>query len=316
MKRRSPLITDKPNELLDYLELCALTDPDGNGSVSQLKSDLGITGSEDALDDEGQDTTPISEYTEAAIDAAFTEAEYRIRACTPDHYPFALERKALSRKDKDLSSVYSFLLGLSLFGEAAVNKMDGAKLFEEICACAARVYFGSAESPADYHIFGFPRRIGPKDFCRALEDLCLRKIEEGKPDKKFPTLHTMKDAGLDVVTWRSFPDQRSSKLIAFGQCATGKHWWGKRHELQPGDWCRTWMTKTPHVIPLKMFFVPHSVSTDEWAELGYQAGIIFDRFRISHFSEKNLPKILRSSLQKWNRSAFTDKKLSFTETTD
>jgi len=75
------------------------------------------------------------------------------------------------------------------------------------------------------------------------------------------------------------------------------------------------MTKTPHVIPLKMFFVPHSISSDDWVELGYQAGIIFDRFRISHFSEKTLPKILRSSLQKWNRSAFTNKEFSLTVAT-
>ncbi|MEO5804561.1 MAG: hypothetical protein ABIR24_13625 [Verrucomicrobiota bacterium] len=137
----------------------------------------------------------------------------------------------------------------------------------------------------------------------------MHLIQEGKPDRKIPTARTKKDAGLDIVTWRSFPDGRSSKLIAFGQCATGKHWWDKRLELQPGDWCRTWMTKTPHVIPLKMFFVPHSVSGDEWSELGYQSGIIFDRFRISHYAEQNMPAALRSILKKWPRSAFTSNPL-------
>ena len=304
MKKPSPLVSDKPGELLDHLELSALTDPDGNSSASQLKSELGITGSDDAIEDDESVAPTMSDFIEAAVDAAFTEAEDRIRACAVAHYPFEIQRKAILTRDSDLSSVYAFLLGLSLFGENAVADTDAAKIFEEVCAHAARSYFGCADNSDECHIFGFPRRLGPKDFRDAVEELCLQKICEGKPDRKFPTAYTMKDAGLDIVTWRSFPDRRSSKLIAFGQCATGKHWWGKRHELQPDAWCRTWLTKSPHVIPMKMFFVPHAISSDEWAELGYQAGIIFDRFRITHHAEKNLPAGLRATLQKWSKAAF------------
>src|ERR1039458_1816418 len=122
-------------------------------------------------------------------------------------------------------------------------------------------------------------------------------------DDKFPNVTSMKDAGLDIVVWRPFPDNRSSKLIAFGQCATGDNWWGKRHELQPNDWCRTWMRKTPQVLPVKAFFVPHSVSDDQWAQLGYAAGIIFDRFRIVHLVEGGLPDVLRDRLIAWTRAA-------------
>jgi hypothetical protein len=305
MKKRSPLLTDSPIDHLDHLERCALTDADGNASGSQLRSDLIITGSGDALETEDAVAQVVSDHIEAAIDAAFTEAEYRITACTPRYYPFSLQRKVLLNRDHRLSFVYTFLLGLSLFGEGAVDQANGAKLFEEVCSCASRAYFGSRLAPAENHIFGFPRRIGAKDFVSAVEELCLCKLREGAPDKKFPTAHTMKDAGLDIVTWRSFPDQRTSKLIAFGQCATGKNWWGKRHELQPGDWCRTWMSKTPHVIPIKMFFVPHAIAADEWAELGYQAGIIFDRFRIAHFAEQNISRLLRKEIKAWNKIAFS-----------
>ena len=301
------MLTDKPNDLLDHLEHCALTDADGNASVSQLTSDLVIPGSEDALDPDEQSGSSLSDQIEAIVDATFAEAEDRIRACTPQHYPFHLQRRVLLKRDEDFSYVYTFLLGLSLFGETAVESISGAKLFEEVCGCASQVYFGSADSPADSFIFGFPRRIGAKDFCRALEELCLRKIEDGKPDRKFPTARTKKDAGLDIVTWRSFPDRRTSKMIAFGQCATGRHWWGKRHELQPNDWCRTWMTKSPQVIPIKTFFVPHSVPLDEWAELGYQSGIIFDRFRISYLAEKKLSDSLRDLIQKWSKMAFAER---------
>src|SRR5258707_1056365 len=201
MKKRSPLLTDEPNDHLDHLEHCALTDPDGNASGSQLRSDLVIVGSEDALEWEGAFAPSVSDHIEAAVDAALTEAEYRISACSARYYPFSLQRKVLLNRDPDLSSVYTFLLGLSLMGEAAVAGLNGAKLFEEVCSFASQAYFGSAQAPAENHIFGFPRRIGAKDFVTAVEELCLQKIGEGTPDKKFPTVHTMKDAGLDIVAW-------------------------------------------------------------------------------------------------------------------
>jgi hypothetical protein len=310
MKRRSPLVSDDANELLDHLEICALTDADANASASQLKTDVEITGSDDAVDAEEQEAPTLSAHLEGKIDAAFTEAELRIRACGVSNYPFDLQRKVLLPLDKGFSSVYTFLLGLSAFGEDAVPEQNGAKLFEEVCAHASQIYFGCEHQPAEAHVFGFPRRIGPKDFRKALTDLCERRICEGTPDKKMPNVRTKKDASLDIVIWRGFPDARSSKFIAFGQCATGKHWWGKRHELQPADWCRAWMTKGPHVTPTKMFFVPHAVSDELWCELGYIAGIIFDRFRITHYGAQGLPVTLRRELQRWSKAAFTAKATS------
>jgi len=304
MNKRSPLVSDDPNELLDHLEICALTDTDANASASQLKTDIEITGSDDAVAPEEQEAPNLSAYLEAKIDAAFTEAEMRIKACGIANYPFDLQRKVLLPRNKNFSFVYAFLLGLSAFGEAAVSGQNGAKLFEEVCAHASRIYFGSENQPAEAHVFGFPRRIGPKDFRKALADLCSRRICEGTPDKQVPNAFTKKDANLDVVIWRAFPDARSSKFIAFGQCATGKHWWGKRHELQPSAWCHTWLTKIPQVIPLKMFFVPHAVSDRLWCELGYTAGIVFDRFRIAHYAEQSLPTALRHEIQGWSKAAF------------
>ena len=65
------------------------------------------------------------------------------------------------------------------------------------------------------------------------------------------------------------------------------------------------MLKTPHLIPVKMFFVPHSITNEEWAELGYQAGIIFDRLRIAHLAEQNMTAELRGRLKAWSKLAFT-----------
>ena len=155
---------------------------------------------------------------------------------------------------------------------------------------------------ADAFVFGFPRRLSPKDFPGALKKLCSH-LREGKPDRKMPNASSMKDAGLDLVIRKPFPDRRASQLIAFGQCATGRNWWEKRHELQPGDWCREWMLKTPQVMPSKMFFVPHAVASRDWAHLGYQAGIIFDRFRITYCCEGEIRDGLREKLRLWSETA-------------
>ena len=212
MNRRSPLASDDANELLDHLEICALTDVDANASASQLKTDVEITGSADAVDPEEQEAPSLSAHLEGKIDSAFTEAELRIKACGVSNYPFELQGKVLRPRDKVFSSVYTFLLGLSAFGEDAVAGQNGAKLFEEVCAYASRNYFGCETRPAEAHIFGFPRRIGPRDFPTAVADLCSRRICEGIADDKVPNAYTKKDAGLDIVVWRSFPDARSSHL--------------------------------------------------------------------------------------------------------
>lgn len=300
-------MSDKPHELLDHVEFSALTDPDRNSSKSQLAGEIIVTGSVDAVEQDETEQQDKVDSLEGITDAVFTEAEDRIKACGGDaNYPFDLQRKALVSKDEALSSVYTFLLFLSRFGEKAVDGVNGAKLFEDLCSHAMAIYFGCRDALAASYVFGFPRRVAPKNFVAALDDLCRVKILEGIPDNKFPDINMMKDAGLDVVAWLPFPDRRSAKLIAFGQCATGENWWAKRYELQPSDWVRTWLTKTPQVIPVKTFFVPHAVTVSEWAHLGYQAGIIFDRFRITYLAEPSISDALRLNLQNWSRAALSN----------
>lgn len=257
-----------------------------------------VTGSEDALTDEEEEMS-VEELVEGVLDAVLTNAEDRIKACGDDAYPFLLAGKSLSSKDSAFASIYAFLLCLSYHGKDAVSGENGAKLFEGVCAYAVGNYLGCLNTPAENYVFGFPRRIGPADFVGAVDDLCHRKMCEGTPDNQVPDLHTMKDAGLDIVAWLPFPDGRSSKLILFGQCATGKRWRGKVNELLPNAWCQTWLTKDPKVTPVKAFFVPHAVSMVDWEKLGYHSGIFFDRFRIAHFAEKAIPKPFRDELENW-----------------
>jgi hypothetical protein len=295
MKRRSPLWSDSPQQILDYLEIRALWDPDATGSASELLADLTITGSDDAM----EGANDAVSYTEGVIDAVFSEAEKRIQACGENNYPFELQHNVLTCRDSRYSQVYSFLLLLSVYGEKAVAGVNAAKLFEDVCARAIAIYLGCSKNPASTYVFGFPRRIGAKHFPKAVHELCTIRLLEGEPDSAFPNVSAKKDAGLDIVAWLPFPDRKRSKIIVFAQCATGELWWGKRNELQPSSWCNKWLTKHPSVLPLKMFLVPHSISDNEWAELAYDAGVVFDRFRITHFAEQGISKDLRNEIKEW-----------------
>lgn len=295
-----PLLSDDPADLLDHLELRALRDADGNASAAELLTELAMGGSSDARDEEATET--LSEEMGAIVDAVFTQAEDRMVHCGKNGYPFGIDGNVLLKEDSDFSRVYTFLLLLSVHGKDAVPGTDGAKLFEDVSAVAAASYLGSGDLSKDAFIFGFPRRLRARDFPGALANLCTY-IGEGKPDNKMPNRKTMKDAGLDVAFSKPFPDRKPSQLIAFGQCATGENWRSKRHELQPADWCREWMLKTPQVNPAKMFFVPHSITSDDWVHLGYQAGIVFDRFRIAYCCENTITPELRKRLTEWSNAA-------------
>lgn len=295
-----PILSDHPARLLDHLEIRALQDLDGNASAATLISSLSITGSSDARPDDPEDV-PLSEELAAIVDAVFTEAEDRTRHCGEGGYPFTIDGNSIIKQDTNFSRVYTFLVLLSAYGKDAVEGENGAKLFEDVCAVAAATYLGTSLKN-DGFIFGFPRRIQPPGFPKALKKLC-RHLREGTPDKKMPKSPDMKDAGLDIVIRKPFPDRKSSQLFAFGQCATGWDWWPKRLELQPDDWCREWLSKTPQVLPAKMFFVPHAVEASDWAHLGFRAGIIFDRLRIAYCCEGSISKSLRKRLRSWADAA-------------
>lgn len=294
-----PLLTDTPLTLADYLELRAHLAAGGSCSESELRSDLGITGSGDAVSHQGNEETE-EQKTEGLIEATFAETEDRMKACGIKSYPFELKGNLLRSQDEESRAVYSFLLFLWKLGEGIIKKPNGAQLFEEVCARAAAGYFGCSET--EHYVFGFPRRVEPRGFAAAVGSLC-GKLREGKADANFPGLENMKDAGLDIVAWREFPDQRASKLIAFGQCATGNDWWGKRRDLNPVSWCGSWLSKPPLTFPLKMFFVPHAVPRNQWHQLGYDAGLIFDRFRIAYHAGPALSQSLSERLQQWNQKA-------------
>jgi len=312
----SPCLSNSREQLADWLELCALKDSDRNASFSDLLRQLEVSGSsdaspslEDAFDDEdlaGAENAveepaqnECKNKCEAAAEGAFFEVTERLVACGGNGmYPFEVGENHIKVRDETEQSVYVFLLLLSTYGhDAGPATRDGAKLFEEVSAQAAETYLGGNRLACS-KVFGFPRRLQPRDFGSALDRLC-REMGEGVAHRERPKSKDQKDAKLDVVAWRGFPDGRCGKLIAFGQCATGANWPEKLTELNPQNWCRLWMQETPGEFPIRLFFVPHRVEEEAWYLTCVNGGVLFERCRIAHLAQSS-PADLVAKLAAWS----------------
>jgi len=301
-----PPATASPVEHADWLELEALGAADRNsatqdlasalrrsGSGEEVEDERGIEGPDDAVADRGGETVePIAE-------AAFEEIEDRAVACD-GAYPFELSDSVLQGRAGVRDSIYVFLLLLSKFGrDAGPDGVDAAQLFEEVAEVAIANCLGGDRNGVETYQFGFPRRLTPAGFQEAVDDLC-RRTGEGVESRSRPNRRDQKDASLDLVAWRPFPDRRRGLIMAWGQCATGGNWAEKTTELTPANWATKWMAERPAVVPMRAFFVPHRVERERWDVTAIDAGVLFDRCRIATFA-RPLPAELRRGCRAYSR---------------
>jgi hypothetical protein len=304
-----------PREFIaDWLELRTITETERSTSYRDLIRDYKIGGVIDALDEweEGDDIDSDEDAAcEVLADKVFNEISERQTACGGPGgvYPFEVGSNLVQGRPDAESSIYMFLALLSRFGKDAGPKgTSGAKIFEDVCARAAAVYLGAADSPNVHsHVFGFPRRVLPTGFRPALDKLCAdlgegighRPEREETPDQK--------DAKLDIVVWREFEDRRPGKLIAFGQCATGNDWKQKISELPPTkDWWTVWLRDRAYAWPIRLFFIPHRIEFKHWLSVHAYGGILFDRCRIAQLAARLDPEVEQSCIQ-WSEHVLQEK---------
>jgi hypothetical protein len=275
----------------DWLELRAL----GRRHLASMEDLLQALRTSPASGD--ADTRGLAAELGAAD--AFAELHDRRQACFHG-YPFRLAGEVLDAPRNVGFAPYTFLLLLSVFGAAAgPSDLDGASLFEEVCAEAGMAYLGGRRLGARSIVFGAPRRGEPAGFRAAVDSLC-EAIGEGGGCRSRLRLRHQRDAKLDVVVWRPFPDGRAGQVIGFGQCATGRGWPAKLQELQPRAFGALWLREPLAVEPLRMFFVPFRVDPGRWEEASFSGGVLFDRCRIAaHAAE--LPPAVRERCRAWSR---------------
>ena len=232
---------------------------------------------------------------EMLLDEWVEVLSHRDRACGPgDAYPFEIAQQGLQLRDGP-SAAYLFQLLVSV--GITDNHEDGTtvyKLFEELSAAAAGRYLGDSRTVV---VFGSPRQDLPAGFRDAVTHL-VALLREGKACGDREGLNQSKDDDLDVVAWRDFPDRRPSKLILFGQCAVGRRWKKKAHELRPKSWCKRNIAGTIAVDPIPAFFVPRALSKKDAEDAGVDQ-LLLDRCRISSLCSRTLDDQLERRLQDW-----------------
>jgi hypothetical protein len=293
-----PNIGDPPEVQADWLEWSALREGTSFVSWSTYQSNLLQAGSQDALDigeDQEQD-----DLLEDFINEVDRELTSRQAACGGDAgpYPYEMTHEGVAYTGNEKGLTYRFLLLLSLFGkDAGPAGSHPERLFEDLSSLALHEYLGGTSAGLNRALFGFPRRILPEHFPTAVDDLCKR-LGQGKGAHGHKPEVDQKDAKLDLVAWRAFPDGRIGKLIGFGQCATGDNWTEKVSELRPSKWCRLWMKDSSAIDPFSSLFIPHRPNEEKWLVAANYAGVLFDRCRIA-WLVPSLPDDLAKDVRKW-----------------
>lgn len=255
-----------PIRLADWLELTAILSSDGNASRGDLERVLQRASLSEMRDDMA---------VERKLLEVFEEIEQRSKAAA-SAYPFEIDYGTLQiRSTWHEFPAYAFCLCLSYFGS---RNTQPRKLFELVSGAAAKAFVhGNAVD------FGSPRYALPTAFPEAVSQLCAL-IGEGDRYSGVPALG-QKDAKLDLVAWRDFPDRNPSKLLMLGQCASGWDWEGKIRELNPRAFFANWTHETPASPLVSSLFIPHRVERRKWKSIAQNSdGIVFDRCRIAYLA--------------------------------
>ena len=275
-----------PIALADWLELSALEAGDGNASAGDLTSALQIHN--------------IPGSSEDMVLQVILELEHREKAAG-EAYPFVKQSATLLQLKGDWKQFapYVFCLCLSYFQwrPAGGELIDPRKLFEEISLLAAESYIQGESFP-----FGRACASGANPFETAVNQLC-RRLGEGNCFVRRSSVRR-RDDRVDIVVWKPFEDKLPSKLIMFGQCASGENWKDKLAEMQPDSFWSNWIVD-PNVSPLlRSFYIPHAIDRNDWSYYALNGGILFDRCRIALWAHRSGTVSTDDRYVDWCQTAF------------
>ena len=87
-----------------------------------------------------------------------------------------------------------------------------------------------------------------------------------------------KDAGLDLLCYRPFPDNREGFPVYLMQCASGKHWSKKTHQPNINRW--EWLIEFVN-SPQRAFAIPFALSDEDFRNCCVLIqGLFLDRYRL------------------------------------
>ena len=197
--------------------------------------------------------------------------------------------------------IRSFLLLLSLFrifpDWASKNRdyVNQGNLFEEVveAICPALlpgwIAYRAGWSPEN-----------AKSVRKVVDELRHRIHIEGALDLEEWHGPGTKDAGLDIVCYRKFSDQREALPVYFLQCASGKNWRDKLKTPNPEQWQKFMNSAVQPSTGIVAPFIVQSRELKTAALIGQS--IIFDRLRLlsaADCHEVQLSHELKDRLVEW-----------------
>jgi len=207
------------------------------------------------------------------------EAEVRRRAlCAPDAYPYRVEGTRVVRPGSMDSTVYDFLLVLSLerapyrkesrFEDInpAFELLTREALLRHLGPGAQAVRFGS---PArDDRPAGFPEAVPWLARKMGLEVGSLSDVDTAD-----------NDGGLDVAAWRPFGDGQAAHVAVLAQCTVEVEYDGKANDIATNEWARWIAFGRP---PMSALAIPFVVPVDAkaWMRLAGRVDLVLDRMRL------------------------------------
>lgn len=242
--------------------------------VADILVEQGVIGLSDAAPTEG-----IQDVASAIAEEGWSEMRNRMDA-SGGAKTFEVNGDRITTKgDWKEDPIRAFLVLLSLmplypkWSEACRDIGQQGSLFEKVSAKACeRIFEG-------WHVYhaGWSAN-GPKKVAQIVEDLVGLMGVGGNPNLGEWAPKSAKDAGLDLMCFRRFPDARECIPYFAIQCASGANW--KTKLQQPS--CNEWQGFLgARFQPTRALTIPFVVDSLEMAQkCGRIEGPLFDRNRL------------------------------------
>lgn len=242
-------------------------------TISALKEEL------EALISDGED----DDEPERLAQEIFDEFGARTRKLG-DAYPFTFDGYMLRPQAPAQGSSYLFCLGLSLLNAANITPNIRNVEFETLVMRAAKKYFGG-----DALRIGAPWKTADIPTYPAL----LRTVSDLIPELGAPTRTKAPhggDGGWDVLVVKNFSDRQFPRLIALGNCATGRtDWRGKGKDTEP-TYFWTFFSRDHRSVCITFLAAPFAMDEDDRLRKSGTTTLTFDRMRIcEHAADASQP---------------------------
>ncbi|CAL8974066.1 hypothetical protein CELL_01689 [Cellulomonas sp. T2.31MG-18] len=256
-----PPASSDPFELANYIEAELLVSADANISLAEVR-DTWTSGQAPAEED---------------LEFALGEIEQRAKAIGR-LYPYSVTAGGVTLDRSPVGVIYAFLLLLSLRQTPLRTKGDYERSDPLFDAVIREVVLAALGAGSVAVVFGWPPRGGrPAKFPKAIKWLA-RQIGVKRRSKE--AYKESRDAGVDVVGWRRFPDPQIAFPILLVQNTVQRNFVKKPRDVIPGDW-REWLRIKAN--PQVGFAIPFLMRPRDpwWERAGADMTYVWDRRRIA-----------------------------------